>query len=1042
LTAVTARHEALRTRFGQVEGEPVQIVDPPPSGERAVELPAIDLGALPAAAREAALLGFCRAEAGWRFDFARGPLARAVLVRLGEADHALLLTLHHIVADGWSIGVLLRELAAFYREAVGGGPADLPPLAVQYADYAVWQRAWLQGDVLERQLAFWRERLAGAPAALELPIDRPRPALRTTNGARLPVALGAELSAAVRQLARTARATPFMVFLAAFQELLGRVSGRQDLTVGTPVANRNRVEVEGLIGFFVNTLVLRADLAGNPAVRQRIERSREGTLAAYTHQDVPFEKLVEELHPERSLAVTPLFQVLFTLESPPPPPRLPGLEAAPVEVDSGVAKFDLSLALSNIAEKSASEIAGALEYNTDLFDAATAARLAGHLRTLIAAFAAGPDRPVAELPVLSGPERHQIVAEWNDTRRIAADPVAEATLHRLFARQAARTPEAVAVVFDGEPMTYAELDALSNRLAHRLRGLGVGPEVPVGVLMERTLEMVVAILGVLKAGGAYVPLDPAYPQERLAWTLGDCRAPVVLTQEWLAERLPENAGRPVFLDASWEALEGAPEEPPVDRALPGNLAYLIYTSGSTGRPKGVAIEHRNAAALLAWAGEAFSAAELAGVLASTSLCFDLSVFELFVPLARGGRVMLAESALDLMALGGSARVALVNTVPSAAAELARAGALPASVRTLNLAGEPIPAALVERLASQQGLERVWNLYGPSEATTYSTAYQVLPAVRPERRSPPIGRPIAGTSVLVLDRLLRPVPIGVPGELYVAGEGLARGYFGRPELTAASFRPHPWDETAGSRVYKTGDLGRLLPDGNFEFLRRIDQQVKVRGFRIELEEIEAALARHPAVAQTAAAVREDVAGDRRLVAYVVPRTAGAEPEPGELRSELQRTLPEFMVPALFVTLPALPLTANGKVDRAALPAPEAVRPKVYVEPETALERAIAEVVATALGVERVGRHDNFFDLGGHSLLMIRAAGLIEQRLGHKVQVLELFRFSTVAALAAHLAAAAGIATAREELSLREELEKRFETRRRGRERRRELRQNLR
>ncbi len=1029
LTALAARHEALRTTFEVVDGSPVQRIAAP--GRR--PLPAVDLRLLPPSRRRAELLELARQEAVRRFDLGCGPLLRASLVLSGAAEQALLLTVHHVVADGWSMGILLAELAELYAAASAGRAADLPPLAIQYADYAVWQRGWLRGEVLARQLAFWRERLDGLPAGTPLPIDRPRPPLQSFRGARLPFAVDAGRAAAVRALARAERATLFMTLLAALQELVARYTERADFAIGTPVANRGRLETEGLIGFFANTLALRADLAGSPTVRQSIARAREATIAATAHQDVPFEKLVEELRPERSLALTPFFQVMLTVETPLPPPPLAGLVPRPIAVESGAAKFDLTFALSELGPGDGPGLAGALEHNTDLFDAATAERLSGHFASLLAAFAAHPERPVAGVPWLAESELHQLVFEWNDTCQTTEEAL---PIHRRFERQAAATPNAVALTCGGDSLLYRELDRRAARLARRLAALGAGPEVPVGVFLERAPELVVALLAVWKAGALYVPLDPAYPSERLAVTLEDCGAPLVLTEEWLVDRLPSTPARPVLVGACEEGAadddgEAFPSvSPPLDGA-----AYLIYTSGSTGRPKGVTITHHNAGALLSWALRRYPAAELAAVFASTSICFDLSVFEIFVPLAAGGRVHLADSGLDLLALDDALRITLVNTVPSVMAELA-GQPLPASVRTLNLAGEPVPRDLAWRLAASSGL-RAWNLYGPSEATTYSTAAEMTVADLEAGRPVPIGRPIDGTAAYLLDRELAPVAIGAPGELCLGGLGIARGYWGRPDLTAASFVPNPLGE-AGSRLYRTGDLARAWGDGRLEFLGRRDAQVKVRGFRIEPGEVEAALARHPAVARAAVVVRQEGEGpgaDRRLVAYVVPRD-GRDVEAAELRTFLRRTLPDFMVPAAYVTLAELPLLPNGKVSRAALPAPAAAHPAAsYVEPRSDLERTIARVLCEVLRVERVGLDDNFFDLGGHSLLMIRAAGTLEQLLGRKLRVLELFRFPTVAALARHLG--------EEEPppAVPEEAERARSDLREGRERRRDRRREL-
>ncbi len=1066
LTAVVTRHEALRTHFAATAAGPVQRIEP----VKEPALPWIDLTGLPALAVEAelelqlALLGI------ERFDLQRGPLLRAVLfstsVATAAATHTLLLNVHHIIADGWSLGILFRELVACYSAACEGKDAALPPLPIQYADFAIWQRRWLQGAVLERQLAFWRQRLAGLPAGSPLTSDRPRPPLQTFNGALTPVAFPDELAAAAHRLARAERVTPFMALLAVFAELLGRASGWDDLAIGTPVANRNRLETEELIGFFVNTLVLRANVGdmglesgSEPTVRTLLARMREVTLAATAHQDLPFEKLVEELRPERSLAFAPFFQVFFTLETAAPAPALGGVTPDLLGVETGAAKFDLTLSLTRRDEM----IGGAVEYNTDLFDRTTAACLGNQFLTLLAGFVAHPERPAASLPLLAEGEQQQLLREWNDT----ASETGEETLPALFARQAARTPEAVALVSGTRELTYQELAQRAAGLADWLRRAAVAPEVPVGVFLDRGPALVTALLGVLEAGGAYVPLDPAYPRERLAATLDDCRAPWIVTREELAGRLPAGPARLVLLDSEGhlEAHRGtSPPSPlPSPPHLPGegrphpplaaepdppfplpavggaiphsrNLAYLIYTSGSTGKPKGVAIEHRSAAALLAWTHEAFPAADLAAVFASTSVCFDLSVFEIFAPLTRGGTVVLAENALDLAALRHPRGVTLVNTVPSAAAELLRAGAFPATLRTLNLAGEPIPVALAAQLTLLPG--RVLNLYGPSETTTYSS----FAAVGAESRQPPIGRPIAGTGILLLDRRQQPAAIGVPGEVYIAGAGLARGYFGNPELTAASFLPHPFSDAPGSRVYRTGDLARALPDGRLEFLGRRDHQVKVRGFRIEIGEIETALAGQPAVAEAVVVVRTD-AGVPQLVAYAVPRAGLAPPGvstlAAELRAALRQRLPEFMIPAAIVELAALPRTPTGKVDRAALPPPgETIAPTTLgptAAPRTALEQTIAAAVRAVMNVERVGVNDNFFDLGGSSLLLVRLATRLEEQLGRPVQPLDLFRAPSVAALARFLSESGETAEIVEEAAAPAPVE-----RHQARDRRREMR----
>jgi amino acid adenylation domain-containing protein len=980
LTEVVRRHESLRTTFPEVDGRPVQCVldGAPPAFE------VVDLSGL--GATETAL-DIVATEARRPFDLTAGPLLRVLLLRCAADEHLLALYLHHIVSDGWSMRVLLREVETLYAGFAAGRTPVLSELPVQYPDYAVWQRRWLEGEELERQLAFWRRHLAGAPEALDLPTDHSRPAIQLYRGAAEPLAWPEDLVADLRAAAHREGATLFMVVLAGFATLLSRYGGQEDLLVGTPVANRRRTEVEGLIGFFVNTLPLRVGLEGGPTSRELLARVREAALEMYAHQDVPFERLVEELRPRRDLSRSPLFQVMLALEDGALERlSLPGVDWSLVPAErlhTGTSKFELSLLLS----PAASGLAGVLEIDTALFEPAAARRLAVHLGNLLRAMVTDPARPVAELDLLSDAERRQLF-QWN----AAGERVwpHDLRLHELFAEQARRTPEAEALVAWDQRLTYAELARRASDLAGRLRALGVGPEVRVGVSMKRSAELVVSLLAVLEAGGAYVPLDPTYPRERLSYLLEDSGASVLLT----GEGAPDLAFRGPTLDVRSSSLPAA-EGPVPSPTGAGNLAYLIYTSGSTGRPKAVAIEHRSAVALVRWAREVFTPEELSGVLASTSISFDLSVFELFVPLSCGGRVILAENALELPRLAAAGEVTLVNTVPSAIAELVRGGGLPPSARTVNLAGEPLPGELARRIYAQASVRRVLNLYGPSEDTTYSTWAQA-PA---DGSSPSIGGPIAGTRAHVLDALGGLVAVGVPGELYLGGEGLARGYLGRPELTAEKFVPDPFG--SGGRLYRTGDLVRRRPDGGLDFLGRIDHQVKIRGFRIELGEVEAALRRHPAVREAVAVAREDTPGDRRLVAYVV---SDGETGPAELRAWLARTLPEAMLPGAWVILPALPLTPNGKVDRKALPAPErAPRPAspAVATADRPLEELLAGIWAEVLGVDQVGPGDDFFELGGHSLLAARVVSRVQTALGVELPLRTLFQETTLAGLAGRI-----------------------------------------
>ncbi|HEX6751684.1 MAG TPA: amino acid adenylation domain-containing protein, partial [Longimicrobium sp.] len=979
LGEIVRRHDALRTTFREVDGSPVQVIAP----FGGFTLPVEDLSGLGEAEREVEARRRATEEAVLPFDLTAGPLFRAVLLRLGAEDHVLLLSMHHIVSDGWSLGVLDRELSALLAAYREGRESPLPELPVQYADYAVWQREQLRGEVLERQLSYWRERLAGAPELLELPTDHPRPAVQTYRGASERIELPGELLERLRALGRSEGATLYMVVLAAFQVLLSKYSGSEDIVVGSPIAGRTRNEVAGLIGFFVNTLVLRTDLGGDPSFREVLRRVREVMLGAYEHQELPFEKLVAELQPERSLSHSPLFQVSFSLDD----VEEPGGGAAEsstegAEPDFTFAKFDLALALMATRRG----LLGGLFYSTDLFERGTIERMHGHLERVLEQVAANADVRLSELELLGRAERALVLEEWNRTE---AGYPADRCIHELFEAQAARTPGAVAVRFEEESLTYGELNERANRLAHHLVRLGVGPEVRVGICLERTLEMVVSLLAVLKAGGAYVPLDPAYPAERLAFMLADSDTSVLLTQEKLRGLLVVESGVQVVVEeAAWAEIAAESAENVASRVAPRNLAYLIYTSGSTGIPKGVAIEHESAVAMLAWAWGVYSDEELSGMLASTSICFDLSVYELFLPLVRGGRVVVAENALALARSAAAGEVRLINTVPSAIAALLKDGAIPAGVKTVNLAGEPLRAELVDALYARGGIERVYDLYGPSEDTTYST-FTLRRAGGPAS----IGTPISNTRAYVLDARLRPLPVGVPGELYLGGRGVTRGYLGRPGLTAERYVPDPFSAEPGARMYRTGDRIRWKADGTLEYLGRLDHQVKIRGFRIELGEIEAALRRHERVADCVVVARAE-AGEQRLVAYVV-----GDVETEALRAHLRRSLPDYMVPSAFVFLDALPLTPNGKLDRKALPAPEyASAEDRYVAPRTPVEEVLAGIWAEVLRLERVGVTESFFDLGGHSLLATRVVSRIRELLGVELPLRALFEGPTVAEMA--------------------------------------------
>jgi amino acid adenylation domain-containing protein/natural product biosynthesis luciferase-like monooxygenase protein len=985
LDEVLRRHEALRTRFELHGGAPLQRIAAP----QPVVLARHDLAALDEPQREAQARELAWRDAHAPFDLACGPLLRASLLRLAPERHRVLLCLHHIACDGWSLGVLVAELGALYAAFASGEPAALPPLPIQYADWAQWQRERLAGERLARLRAHWQHALADAPTLLALPTDRPRPALQGFAGGLLmrhmPVHGGG-----LQALAAPARATPFMVLAAAFAVLLSRHAGQADLCIGTPIANRQHPQTQPLIGFFANTLVLRVRLPGNPRFSELLQQVRDTALQAYAHQDLPFEQVVEAVQPARHASHSPLFQAMLVLNNTPMGTlALPGLRLQPVEAQATAAKFDIALHLN--------EVDGGLqarwEYASDLFDALTVERMAGHFERLLQGIAENPAQRVLDLPMLGAGERRQLLVDWNDSPALAAD----ASFEALFAAQVARTPEAAALVFGGHTLSYAELDAQANRLAHRLRALGLGPERFAAVFMPRGIELVVALLAVLKAGGAYVPLDPAYPAERLRFMLDDAQPVVLLTHSALRDRLPSPLPTLCLDSSDTEPFASQPASPPLELAGPQQLAYLIYTSGSTGRPKAVMIRRHSLSVFLHWSLASFDAQALSHVLASTSVCFDLSVFELFVPLCAGGCVHLVDSVLDLVTHPSGAPLSLVNTVPSAMAELLRSRALPASVQVVNLAGEALPGALVQSLYAQTAVQRVYNLYGPSEDTTYSTV-ECVP--RGESSPPSIGRPIVNTRIYLLDARLQPVPQGVAGELFIAGDGLARGYLRRPDLTAERFVPDPFG-APGARLYRTGDLARFRPDGRLDYLGRIDHQVKLRGFRIELGEIEAALRSHPQVDDVAVLARDDTGGDKRLVAYVVA------PDIDMLRAHLQSSLPAYMLPAHWVRLPALPRTPNGKLDRAALPAPDRADAAAYEAPVGEREQLVAALWQSLLSRPRVGRNDNFFELGGHSLLVIR---LIDQLRGHgfTCDVRSVFSAPTPAGLAALLQADAAVA----------------------------------
>ncbi|MBV9790944.1 MAG: amino acid adenylation domain-containing protein, partial [Chloroflexi bacterium] len=934
LHALVQRHEVLRTTFLDVDSQPIQLIQ----SNLRLDLPLVDLQALPEADRAAELRRLSVEQTQQPFDLAAGPLLRVLLAQLAPDHHALLVTLHHSIADGWSLAIFVRELAALYQAAAQADDAEhgaqpLPALPIQYVDYARWQRDRLQGPLLDQQLDYWRQQLQAPLPILELPTDRPRPAVQTLNGARYSLALPQSLTTALASLSQREGVTLFMTLLAAFQILLHRYSGQDDILVGSPIAGRTRAETEGLIGMFVNTLVLRTSLANNPTFRETLQRVRSAALGAYRHQEVPFEKLVEVLQPERNPSHAPLFQVMFVLQSADLLPiTLPNLTFEPEAAPSDTAKFDLTLDLRETADG----VRGTIEYNTDLFDESTIARMAGQFETLLNSIVADPAQRIGALELLTAAERQQLLIEWNATE--TAYP-SDQTFHALVAAQAERTPEAVAVVYGATQLSYGELNTRSNQLARALHKLGVGPDVRVGLCMERSPELVIGLLGILKAGGCYVPLDPSYPQDRIAYMLADAQMPVVLTQQHLRDRLPEAGAQIVALDADAEQIAQQSAEAVDSGATPDNLAYIIYTSGSTGRPKGAMIPHRGLVNYLSWCTQAYKIGEGSGTPVHSPIGFDLTVTSLFAPLIKGQRVMLLPEDQGLDGLGAAlapdAEFSLVKLTPAHVDLLNNVlpgETLAGRANALIIGGEALRAETVAYWREFAPATRLINEYGPTETVVGCCVYEVPPTGEVNSVIP-IGRPIANTQLYILDRYLNPVPVGVSGELYIGGDGVGRGYLNRPDLTAEKFIADPFSTHPGARLYRTGDLARYFADGTIDFLGRIDHQIKVRGFRIELGEIEGVLSEHPAVSEVVVVAREDTPGDTRLVAYVVEEQTNKETkeqrEDGSwflvlgstLREFLAQRLPEYMVPSAFVVLDALPLTENGKVDRRALPAPE-------------------------------------------------------------------------------------------------------------------------
>jgi amino acid adenylation domain-containing protein/non-ribosomal peptide synthase protein (TIGR01720 family) len=1008
LNEVVRRHESLRTTFVTVDGQPMQIVAP----ELRVRISVVELRVEPIDSNETVIQERVQEDAGHPFDLINGPLFRTILLAFSDSYHVLILTMHHLISDGWSVDILNRELSALYDAFRAGDPSPLSELPIQYPDFAIWQRSWLAGETLDKQLAYWKRKLAGAPPVLELPTDRPRPAAQSFRGARVSHQLPESLTDAIRALSRREGTTLFMTLLAGFQALLQRYSHQNDILVGTPVANRTRTETEGMIGLFVNTLVMRTDLSGDPSFRELLRRVRETSLGSFAHQDMPFEKLVEEMAPERRLSHTPLFQVMFVLQNAQttrkpfrsvPAAGVPSqkLKLKGMPIDSGAAKFDLTLSVIDTK----SSLLATLTYSVDLFEEGTAQRMLGHLEMMLEAATAEPSQPLSSLPLLTALESNQLLHEWNQTNRTW--PLASPPIHRWFEEQAELNPDTIAVSCENARLSYRNLNCHANQLAHYLVKIGVKPDRRIALCVERSVELIVGLLAILKAGGAYVPLDPTYPKERLAYMIGDADAGIVITQESLLSTIPADAAQVICIDSDWESIEVQNASNLPDIAGPENLAYVMYTSGSTGRPKGVMVEHRQLLSYTLGVMERLEIEPKWSYAMVQPLTVDSSITMIYPALCTGGHlhVITNDRARDSYGLSSYFQENLIDCLKIAPSHLAALHIFPQPEqlmprKRLVLGGEASHWDWARGLQYLVPGCRVFNHYGPTE-TTVGVMVFPFEAVSRERQllMTPLGRPLPGAKIYLLDQHLRPVPVGVPGELYIGGAYVTRGYLKLPELTAEKFVSDPFSAEPSSRLYRTGDTARYLPEGDVEFLGRSDDQVKIRGYRIELQEIEVAIVRHPNIRETVVLGREDTPGNKRLVAYVTSKTQPS-PSPADLRSFLSDHLPGHMVPSVYVALSELPRTTHGKIDRRALPVPERAQSEpieAYAPPRNKVEEILARIWAQVLRLERVSIHDNFFELGGDSILSIQIMARCNQA-GLCFTAKQLFEHQTIAKLA--------------------------------------------
>jgi amino acid adenylation domain-containing protein len=996
INEIISRHEVLRTRFQTFDGQPFGVVDS--TLELTIEV--TNLLGLPPAEREPEALKFSSEYFQRPFDLGHGPLIRASVLKLGERNYLLLLSMHHIIFDGWSIGILFRELASLYESYSARKPGALPELPLQYSDFALWQRQWLQGETLKNHLTFWKDYLSGANAILDLPADHPRPQAQSFRGARQSFRIPSRVAGPIKSLTQQERATLFAVLLSAFQTLLYRYTNQEDITIGTPVANRNRVEIESLIGFFVNTVAIRTDLSGNPTFRQLLARVRETMLEVQPHQEIPLERVIEEVRPRRELNRAPLFQVMFVLQNAPLPQlKIADLTLEPTEIDNRTAKFDLTLYMRETGQ----ELVGSLAYNTDLFESTSIARMIACFQNLLESVAANADQPLLKLALLTAAQRQQLLTEYNQTDETY---LCDRLPHQLFEAEAGARPDALALVYEKQNLTYEELNKKANQLAHYLRSMGVGPEVPVGICMEPSVDTIIGILGIIKAGGAYVPIDPSLPKERADFILDDARAPVLLTRQNLLDKFSGCKARVIDVDADRQAIAGCSDRNPGGDAGPDNLIYIIFTSGSTGTPKGVAIEHRQLLNYIYAVRQRLQLPFPASYATVSSIAADLGNTCIFPSLCFGGslHIISPDRASDPYALAEYFQehdIDCLKIVPSHLSALLTSAQSEHLIprKRLILGGESSGWNLIEKLRALAPHCMIFNHYGPTESTVGVLTCKAEERLSDESATVPIGRPIGNVKVYLLDRYLEPVPIGIPGELYIGGLGLARGYFNRPQLAAEKFIPNPFSHEPGARLYRTGDLAHYGPSGNIEFLGRVDDQVKIHGFRIELGEIEAVLDQHSSIRESLVTTY-DALGAKAVAAYIV-FNGEAEVAIADLRSYIRKRLPEYMIPSAFVTLDSLPRLPNGKINRKALPAPDHTTPEAktaYEPPVSSVEEELAEIWIKLLGVERIGIRDNFFDHGGHSLLATQLVARIYDAFQVSIPLRSIFEKNTIVELA--------------------------------------------